>query len=64
MVRGYHQAAATLNLLRAFTKGASPISAARTSGTWSSSPAAAKASANDELAQEIERALRFMARAA
>ena len=44
MVRGYHQAAATLNLLRS-RRAASPISAARTSGTSSSSRAAAKASA-------------------
>ena len=46
MVRGYHQAAATLNLLRAFTKGGfADLNAACTSGTSSSSRAGAKAGA-------------------
>ena len=61
MLQGYHQSAATLNLLRAFTKGGfADISKLH---VWNqefvaSSPAGRRYEA---LAPEIERALRFMA---
>ena len=61
MVRGYHQAAATLNLLRAFTKGGfADLSRVH---AWNlefvgSSPEGRR---YDVLAGEIDRALRFMA---
>jgi 3-deoxy-7-phosphoheptulonate synthase len=61
MVRGYHHAAATLNLIRAFTKGGfadlSRIHA------WNLEFAAASGAGRryEDLAAEIDRALRFMA---
>ena len=45
MVQAYHQAAATLNLLRAFTKGGFADLSACTSGTRSSSPPRRRAGA-------------------
>ncbi len=45
LLTAYHQASSTLNLLRAFTKGASPTSAGCTPGTRSSSPPVGRAGA-------------------
>ncbi len=61
MVRAYHQAAATLNLLRAFTKGG--FADLREAHQWNLQFIASRREGRryDELAQEIERALRFMA---
>jgi len=61
MVRGYNQAAATLNLLRAFTKGG--FADLREAHQWNLQFIASRREGRryDELAQEIERALRFMA---
>jgi 3-deoxy-7-phosphoheptulonate synthase len=61
MVRGYNQAAATLNLLRAFTKGG--FADLRQAHQWNLDFIASRREGRryDELAQEIERALRFMA---
>src|SRR6185312_8013434 len=61
MVRGYHQAAATLNLLRAFTKGG--FADLRGAHQWNLEFIASRREGKryDELAQEIDRALRFMA---
>ena len=61
MVRGYNQAAATLNLLRAFTKGG--FADLREAHQWNLDFIASRREGRryDELAQEIERALRFMA---
>jgi 3-deoxy-7-phosphoheptulonate synthase len=61
MVRAYHQAAATLNLLRAFTKGG--FADMTQVHAWNkdfvaSSPAGQR---YERLADDIERALRFMA---
>jgi 3-deoxy-7-phosphoheptulonate synthase len=61
MVRAYHQSAATLNLLRAFTKGG--FADLTQVHAWNkdfvaSSPAGRR---YERLADEIERALRFMA---
>ncbi len=61
MVQGYHQSAATLNLLRAFTKGG--FADLNQVHVWnqefvSSSPEGRR---YEQLASEIERALRFMA---
>src|SRR5689334_6275252 len=61
MVRAYHQAAATLNLLRAFTKGGfADLCGAH---QWNLEFIASRREGKryDELAQEIDRALRFMA---
>src|SRR5450432_3789287 len=61
MVRGYNQAAATLNLLRAFTKGG--FADLRGAHKWNLEFIASRREGKryDELAQEIDRALRFMA---
>src|SRR4051812_37585741 len=61
MVRGYNQAAATLNLLRAFTKGG--FADLRGAHQWNLEFIASwrEGKRYDELAQEIDRALRFMA---
>ena len=61
MVRGYNQAAATLNLLRAFTKGG--FADLRGAHQWNLEFIASRSEGRryDELAQEIDRALRFMA---
>src|SRR5205085_12053487 len=61
MLQGYHQAAATLNLVRAFTKGGfADLSQAH---TWMQEFVAPSPQGHryEELASEIERALRFMA---
>jgi 3-deoxy-7-phosphoheptulonate synthase len=61
LVRGYHQSAATLNLLRAFTKGGyADLSRVH---AWNQEFVATSSEGRryDDLAQEIERALRFMA---
>ena len=61
LVRGYHQSAATLNLLRAFTKGGfADLSRVH---AWNQEFVATSREGQryDALAQEIERALRFMA---
>jgi 3-deoxy-7-phosphoheptulonate synthase len=61
MVRGYHQSAATLNLLRAFTKGGfADISRVH---EWNQQFVASSLEGQryDQLAGEIDRALRFMA---
>jgi 3-deoxy-7-phosphoheptulonate synthase len=60
LLRGYHQAASTLNLLRAFTKGGfADLSRVH---AWNQEFVATSAQGRryDALAQEIERALRFM----
>jgi len=61
MVRGYDQAAATLNLLRAFTKGG--FADLREAHQWNLQFIASRQEGRryDVLAEEIERALRFMA---
>jgi len=61
MVRGYNQAAATLNLLRAFTKGG--FADLREAHQWNLQFIASRTEGRryDVLAEEIERALRFMA---
>jgi 3-deoxy-7-phosphoheptulonate synthase len=61
LVRGYHQSAATLNLLRAFTKGGfADLSRVH---AWNLEYAASSREGKryEEMAQEIDRALRFMA---
>jgi len=61
MVRGYHQSAATLNLLRAFTKGGfADLSRVH---AWNQEfiSTSTEGQRYDALAQEIDRALRFMA---
>jgi 3-deoxy-7-phosphoheptulonate synthase len=61
MIRGYHQSAATLNLLRAFTKGGfADITRVH---EWNQEFVASSAEGQryERLATEIERALRFMA---
>ena len=60
MLRGYHQAAATLNLLRAFTKGGfADLSRVH---QWNQEFVATSSEGRryEQLAAEIERALRFM----
>jgi 3-deoxy-7-phosphoheptulonate synthase len=61
MVRGYHQAAATLNLLRAFTKGG--FADLTQVHLWNKDFVASSPEGQryDALASEIERALAFMA---
>jgi 3-deoxy-7-phosphoheptulonate synthase len=61
MVRGYHQAAATLNLLRAFTKGG--FADLNRVHQWNLEFVASSSEGRryDVLAGEIDRALRFMA---
>jgi 3-deoxy-7-phosphoheptulonate synthase len=61
MVRCYHQAAATLNLLRAFTKGG--FADINRVHEWNQAFVASSAEGRryERLATEIERALRFMA---
>ncbi len=60
MVDGYHQAAATLNLLRAFTKGG--FADLNQVHTWNQEFVATSAEGRryEVIASEIERALRFM----
>jgi 3-deoxy-7-phosphoheptulonate synthase len=61
LVRGYNQSAATLNLVRAFTKGGfADLSRVH---AWNLEYAASSREGKryEEMAQEIERALRFMA---
>ena len=58
---GYHQSAATLNLLRAFTKGGFADLSRCTPGTWSSWPSTPEGRRYEALADEIDAALRFMA---
>ena len=61
MVQAYHQSAATLNLLRAFTKGGfADITRVH---TWNQEFVASSREGRryEALASEIERALRFMA---
>ncbi len=61
LLRGYHQSAATLNLVRAFTKGGfADLSRVH---AWNLEYAASSREGKryDELAHEIDRALRFMA---
>jgi 3-deoxy-7-phosphoheptulonate synthase len=61
MVQGYHQSAATLNLLRAFTKGG--FADLTQVHMWNQEFVASSAQGRryEALASEIERALRFMA---
>jgi len=61
MLRGYHQSAATLNLLRAFTKGG--FADLREAHKWNLAFIASRREGRryEELAAEIDRALRFMA---
>jgi 3-deoxy-7-phosphoheptulonate synthase len=61
MVRAYHQAAATLNLIRAFTKGG--FADLREIHTWNQEFVAGSKQGRkyDEIARQIERALQFMA---
>ena len=61
MVQGYHQSAATLNLLRAFTKGG--FADINRVHEWNQAFVATSAEGQryEQLAGEIERALRFMA---
>jgi 3-deoxy-7-phosphoheptulonate synthase len=61
MVQAYHQAAATLNLLRAFTKGG--FADLNRVHMWNQEFVASSAEGRryERLASEIERALRFMA---
>jgi 3-deoxy-7-phosphoheptulonate synthase len=61
MVRGYNQAAATLNLLRAFTKGG--FADLRGAHQWNLEFLASRREGRryEELAEGIDRALRFMA---
>ena len=60
-MRGYHQAAATLNLLRAFTKGG--FADLNRVHQWNLEfiASAREGRRYEELADGIERALRFMA---
>ena len=61
MVQGYHQSAATLNLLRAFTKGG--FADLTQVHIWNQAFVASSPEGQryEQLASEIERALRFMA---
>jgi 3-deoxy-7-phosphoheptulonate synthase len=61
MVRGYHQAAATLNLLRAFTKGG--FADLNRVHQWNLEFIASRTEGRryEEMAAEIDRAMRFMA---
>jgi 3-deoxy-7-phosphoheptulonate synthase len=61
MVRGYHQAAATLNLVRAFTKGG--FADLNRVHMWNQEFVATSPEGRryEQIASEIERALRFMA---
>ena len=61
MLQGYHQAAATLNLLRAFTKGG--FADLRRVHLWNQEFVASSPQGQryDAIATDIERALRFMA---
>ncbi len=61
MVEGYHQSAATLNLLRAFTKGG--FADLNQVHVWNQEFVASSTAGvrYEQLASEIERALRFMA---
>jgi 3-deoxy-7-phosphoheptulonate synthase len=61
MVQGYHQSAATLNLVRAFTKGG--FADLTQVHMWNQEFVASSAQGRryEQLASEIERALRFMA---
>src|SRR5437764_8337598 len=61
MLQGYHQSAATLNLVRAFTKGG--FADLNQVHTWNQEFVASSPQGRryEQLASEIERALRFMA---
>ena len=61
MVRAYHQAASTLNLIRAFTKGG--FADLRQIHTWNQEFVAGSKQGQryEQIARQIERALRFMA---
>jgi 3-deoxy-7-phosphoheptulonate synthase len=61
MLKGYHQSAATLNLLRAFTKGG--FADLKGAHQWNLEFIASRSEGRryEELAEEIDRALRFMA---
>jgi 3-deoxy-7-phosphoheptulonate synthase len=61
MVRAYHQAAATLNLIRAFTKGG--FADLREIHTWNQEFVAGSKQGRkyEEIARQIDRSLRFMA---
>lgn len=61
MARAYHQAAATLNLIRAFTKGG--FADLREVHTWNQKFVAASKQGQryEHIARQIDRALRFMA---
>ena len=61
MVRAYHQSAATLNLIRAFTKGG--FADLREIHNWNQEFVAASKQGRkyEEIARQIDRALRFMA---
>ena len=61
LVRGYHQAAATLNLVRAFTKGGYADLARMHAWNLEFVASRREGKRYEQLAQEIERAMRFMA---
>ena len=61
MLRGYHQSAATLNLLRAFTKGGFADLTRVHSWNQEFVSTSAEGRRYEAIASEIERALRFMA---
>jgi 3-deoxy-7-phosphoheptulonate synthase len=61
LLRGYHQSAATLNLLRAFTKGGYADLAQVHAWNQDFVTSSAEGRRYESLAAEIERALRFMA---
>lgn len=61
LVHGYHQSAATLNLLRAFTKGGFADLARVHAWNQEFVTASREGRRYEEMAAEIERALRFMA---
>ncbi len=61
MVQAYHQSAATLNLLRAFTKGGFADLTQVHMWTQEFVASSAQGQRYEQLASEIERALRFMA---
>ena len=61
LVRAYHAAASTLNLVRAFTTAASPTCVTSTTGTGASSPTRPN-SRYEKLAHDIDKAMKFMAR--
>lgn len=60
MIKAYHQSAATLNLMRALSKGGFAALGRVHAWTQESIATSAEGRRYDELANEIERALRFM----